>query len=120
MSYAADHASALADIRESGAAVSFSVRNPGVPDPLTGLSTGGGTSSVAGHGLQLPGNQERYRDLQLVSFMAITLLFAASTYGEKPAIGSTFDFMGSTWTVKAIDPFAPDGTPVIFTVIGGR
>jgi hypothetical protein len=120
MSYAADHLSALLDIRDAGAAVTFTVRNPGVPDPLTGLLTGGSSSSVAGQGLQLPGNQERYRDLELIGRDAITLLFAATTYGEKPAIGSTFTFGGDTWTVKAVDPFMPDGTALIMNVIGAR
>jgi hypothetical protein len=120
MSYTAVHARALLQVKRKGAPVTFTLSNAGVPNGLTGVPTGAASSSVAGHAVQTPGNPERYRALQLVETHAITLIFAPSTRPQMPALGATFTFGGVKWTVKAVDPVAPDGDGIVATVIGAR
>lgn len=105
MSYAQDHASALADITKAGAAVTFT--------PLTG-------SAVSGAAIQDMGSAREYADLGLVQRDTVTLWFAPSTYGERPGLTSTFTWGSGSFTVAYTEPVAPDGSAIIVKVIGSR
>lgn len=120
MTYVAEHASALDQITEAGAAVTFTKVVPGVYDPETDTWTDADDQSVSGSALRVKGDPETYKSLGLVEHEAPTLLFAPDTYGEVPALGATVPFGGETYTVKNVDPVAPDGTPIIVRVVVQR
>lgn len=116
MSYAVEHAGALADVTEAGAAVTFSKVSQGSYDPETDTATPS-TSTVAGSAVRVPGDPERYSRLNLVESKAVTLLFAPTTFGDTPALGATCSWGGETLTVRDVEPLAPDGNTIIATVV---
>lgn len=118
--YAADHAGALADLAEAGAAVTFALAVPGVYDPATDTTTAGTSASVAGQAIRLPGDARRYEALGLTEREAVTLLFAPTTYGANPAVGAAFTWGGETFTCASVDPLALDGTTLLATIVGRR
>ena len=115
MSYANDHAGALRDIQKAGVAVTFT-KETRVPDPLTGHSTVT-SSTIVGYAIRVVGRPKVYEALKLVESQAPTLLFAASTFGEKPDIGMTVEWGSETFTVKDVNPVAPDGNAIICRVV---
>ena len=118
MSYESTHAGALRDIRKAGVAVTFT-KATRTHDPLTGRSTVA-DSTVAGSAMRVVGRPKVYESLKLVESQAPTLLFAASTYGEKPDIGMTVSWESQTFTVKDVNPVAPDGNAIISRVVIAR
>jgi hypothetical protein len=94
MSYTADHASALADVRAAGAAISFV-----------------GATTVAGYAIPLlSGAPKRFAGRTLVETQGPALFFVATTYGERPAINALATWGGTEYAVKDELPFDPDGT----------
>jgi len=118
--YTADHAGALADIREAGAPVTFTFAVAGTHSPSTGTFTGGSTTSVDGDAIRMPGDVRRYAALGLTEREAITLLFAPTTFAANPEVGATFTFGGDTFTIATCDPLALDGDTMLVTVVGRR
>lgn len=116
-SYAADHASALADIKDAGAAITFTKRSAGTHDPITDTFSAPSLSSVAGHAIRTKGDAKRYESLKLTPTDAITLLFAPTTYGQRPALGATATWEGAPVVVRDTDPVAPDGSDIVCRVI---
>lgn len=116
-SYAPDHASALADIRAAGAAVTFTRTALGYDE-----TTGGNTpsaSTVAGYAVRIPGDPTRYQRLGLVMSTHPTLLVGATTFGSVPAPGDTVAWGGVTYTVRDVEPLEPNGSAIISTVVVG-
>lgn len=116
MSYATEHADALADVTAAGAAVTFSKTTQGSYDPETDTATAS-TSAVAGVAIRVPGDPNRYSALNLVETQAATLLFVPTTFGDTPELGSSVSFGGSTLTVRDVEPLALDGTTILATVV---
>jgi hypothetical protein len=108
--YAADAASARADIKDAGAAVAFT-RNSG--DPNYTITT------ITGYAIQARGLPDTYRLLSLVESSNPTLLFAADNYGDRPSVGDTIVWAGTTYTTKDTNLIAPDGVAIITRVIVG-
>ncbi len=117
MSYAPEHASALADVTAAGSAVTFTWRTPGVHDPATDTFTTAATVTVAGYALRVRGDPDRYRALSLVEAQAPTLLFTPTTYGALPALGASVTWGGTVYTVRDVAPLAPDGTAILARVV---
>jgi hypothetical protein len=113
--YATEHAGALADIQEAGAAITFT-KTVRTPDPTTGVASET-TSTVSGHALRVRGKPETYEALSLIESAAPTLLFAPTTYGDLPLRGSTCSWGGKHRTVKDVDPLEPDGTAILARVV---
>ena len=120
MSYESDHAGALADVAEAGAAVTFTLERAGLYDPATDTSTGATTTTVAGYAVQVEGDPERYRALGLVEGEAPTLLFVPSTFGALPPLGARVTWASASYTVRAVDPLRPDGNAILANVIVAR
>ena len=120
MTYADDHASALADLTEAGTAVTFTRTLPGTYDPSTDTWSGGSTTTVAGYAMRVKGNPLQYQALELIQSESPTLLFTPSTYGEMPALGSQVTWNSLAYTVRAVDPVSPDGTAIVARVIVSR
>lgn len=115
--YAAEHASALADLREAGARVTFSLSTPGTYNEATGAWSTPTDSSVAGYAIQDGGDPLAYERLTLIESEAPTLLFAPDTYGDRPSLGMSVTWAGELHTVRDVKPLSPDGTPILFWVI---
>lgn len=123
MSYAATHARAASKVANAGTAVTFSRIHAGTFAFATDQRTGDYTVTVAGSAVRVKGNPLQYQALGLSQAEAVTLLFAPTTYGELPELGSTATWDGATVTVKNVSPTAPDGTAILARVIvagGGR
>lgn len=122
MSYAPDHAGALADLSADGAAVTFTLSTAGTHDPDTGLFTAPATASaVTGAAVQIAADPKTYARLGLLESEAVSLLVATTTYGASIALGATFTWGGQTYTVRDVGyGAAPDGTPIVSTVVGAR
>jgi len=122
--YAAEHASALADLRAAGMPVTFSRRVPGVHAPATDTWTGPTATTITGAGIQKKGDPQRYLALGLVRASAVTLFAAPTDYGLRAYTsdfvvpGDTIEHNGVTLTVRDVDPNpAPDGIVIAATIV---
>lgn len=97
-------------VRFKGAAVTFTLANPGTHSPTTGRFATPSTSTVAGYAMRVHGDPERYRALELIESEAPTLEFVPTTAGEIPALGATVSWSSTTYTVKDVQPIAYNGT----------
>lgn len=120
MTYAPDHAGALADVKAAGAAVTFTFRNPGTYDEATGLFTSAGTSSVAGYAVRVRGNPKTYDRLSLKQSEAPTLLFTPNTYGALPQMDHVVTWNSIVYTVRDVEPVAPDGSAILAKIVVAR
>lgn len=101
MSYTAEHADALADLRESGASVTFT-RRTATHDAATDLMTSPTTSSVAGYAIQVATRREEedtFRANSTLLDRARMLFFAPTTIGEVPRPGDTCTWGSVVYTV---------------------
>ena len=120
MGYEAEHAGALADIADAGAAVTFTDEVEGTYDAAADEWTSPSTTTVAGYAIHTRGNPEVYRDLGLIEAEAPTLLFAATTFGEMPGLGHIVTWASDVYTVKQVQPLMPDGTVITTRVVIGK
>ena len=114
-SYAADHASALADIRDAGAAVTFT-RATTAYDEATGLATPTVTT-VAGFAMRVPGDPVRYAAGGWSLATMPSLLFAASTFGALPVAGDTVEWGSVVFTVKSVEPLDLNAAGAILSTV---
>lgn len=117
--YSSDHAGALVEVKEAGAAVAFTVQQS-TYDPETDTHTSVTTSSVKGYAMQVDGTPKEYERLGLTEMEAPTLLFVANRYGDTPELNAVGEWGGVRHTVKSVRPFAPDGTAILSYVIVQR
>ena len=120
MAYTSENADALADVRDAGAAVTFTLGSPGTYDAAADQWTSPSTTTVAGHAIHTRGNPETYRDLGLVEAEAPTLLFVPTTFGEVPDLGYRVTWASVVYTVKQVQPLMPDGTVIMARVVVGK
>ena len=81
------------------------------------------SSTVTGSAIQVRGDPQRYAALGLVLTTMPTLFWAPTTYGEVPLPGDTVvwpETGGSTYTVRDVDPIAPDGVVIAARVVIGK
>jgi hypothetical protein len=117
--YAATATRTLATIKKKGAPVVFDgAGTPATYDPLTDLWSGGSPAQATGSAVQVPGDPDQFRALSLVLVNPVTLLVAASGLAIVPVPGNTFTWAGTKYTVRHSEPVAPDGVPILHTVIG--
>jgi hypothetical protein len=100
-----------------GAAVVFSKTTPGTYNETTDTTTAPVTVSVAGHAMQIDGDPELYKNLELIESENPTLLFKPDTVGQMPALGSTVLWGAQTFTVRNINKLAMDGTPTAARIV---
>lgn len=115
MAYTDTHARALALVTKKGAAVTFT-RVTRTYTASTDTSTIS-TSTVAGYAVRIPGNPKVYEALKLIPETAPTLLFAPSTYDGLPDVGDTVSWDSTTYTVRSVQPIAPDGNNLLARVV---
>jgi hypothetical protein len=124
--YATEIAETLADLEEDGGPIVFTAKSAGRDyNEDTGLWVEGADVVARSFALQLEDDPAMFAALGLTLRSPITLMVAAGglafapapLYGTVPVRGN---FAGVDFAVKACEPFAPDGTPIYFTVIGDR
>jgi len=117
MSFAAQHASAYAQIAGKGAAVTFAkTTSAATYDPIADSGDPVSTS-VPGVAMQVKGNPMVYSALGLTEEDAVTLLFAATTYGDAPSLGAVATWAGVARTVRSLAPVGPDGVWIVGRVV---
>ena len=117
MDYVAKHSSALAKVRDAGVLVSFDTVTPGVYDPTTDTQDPPVRSSVEGYAVEIPGDPEEYKALELIPAHPITLMFVPNVLGETPVIGSTITWAGELRTVNQQFPIRPAELTIASRVI---
>jgi hypothetical protein len=120
MSYAADHASAKADVRAAGAPITFVRSMPGAEQP-DGTFIGPASDAVLAYATEMEeGDAAEYARLGLTQSEAPTLFVVCDAYGDAPVVGARALWGGTTWTVKAVQAYRPDGVPLTSTVVIAR
>lgn len=117
--YAAEAAGAYADVKDAGAAVTFTRTVPGTYDASTDTFTAPSTSTITGYALQVAGDPDVYRALSLVESSCPTLLFAPLPIDGTPKVGDTVVWGGTTFTARAVKVLAPDTTTILARVVAG-
>jgi hypothetical protein len=84
------------------------------------------TSTITGSAVLVKGDPLRYQALGLVESAAPTLLFSPASYGLKAFTdqfvqpGDTVDWLGTTYTVRDVQPTAPDGYVIVARLVVSR
>lgn len=118
-SYATDHAEALADVAEDGAAISFTLATDTV-DESTGVHSSPATATVAGQAIESDEAFEEFRSMGLTHTKSIALFFVPTTIGTMPTAGYGATWGGENVTVERVKPFAPNGTAIMASVLVTR
>lgn len=115
--YAAEMESAARDIAEAGAPVTF--KRPASAYNSTTGGFSGGPTTASSDALRVKGDASR-RKPGLILNQPITLLVAALNLGDFVPTGEidSMTFGGTTYAVKDVDPFAPDGTAITYRITG--
>lgn len=74
-------------------------------------------TTITGSAIRVRGLPQTMRALGLIDSEAPTLFFTPTTYGDRPAPGDTVVWELLTWTVKDVDPIAPDGITIAARVV---
>lgn len=112
---------ALDTITEKGGTITFSRGQTGaVYDPLTDSWSGGSDTPATGKAVQLANNPQKFIALSLTIENAITLLVAASGLSITPVPGDVFGWSGVFYAAKSVESTAPDGVPILYTIVGAK
>ena len=74
-------------------------------------------STLTGLCTQTPGRPKRYAELGLVESDAPTLFFVPDTYGDVPEPGDFVEWVNENYTVRDVEPVAPDGVVICARLI---
>jgi hypothetical protein len=109
----------LAAIARKGADVSFAtVAGTPVYDPITDTWSGGSAATATGKAVQTTNDLQQLVALSLVTETTVTLLVAARGLTITPDRGEHFTWAGVDYTIKQVEKIAPDGTPILYRVVG--
>ena len=97
--------------------MTFSLELEGTYDALTDAFSSPSIVTVEGHAVAIPGDPEKYDELELVSTEAVTLIFVPNTFGEQPKLGSTLEWNGEEKTIADTTPIRPTGQLVAAQVV---
>lgn len=82
-------------------------------------------TTITGNAIQVRGDPRRYKALNLVLTTMPTLFFSPTTYTARAGTdefiqpGDTVVWATKTYTVKDVDPIAPDGVVIAARVVIG-
>ncbi len=117
--YAPEAESALLMITEAGGIVSFpGTATSAVYDGATDTWSGSPSSDATGRAVQIDSDPDRFRALGLTLANSVTLLIAALNLSVTPRPGMYITWAGITYSIKDVEAVAPDGVPIMYTVIG--
>lgn len=118
--FAADHADALATVQEDGVAVGFMGEEPGALNEGTGEFGPSVLTTMPGFAIRKQGDPEQYQALELDPNDSPTLFWVPTTYGDTPKLGMRCLFSGGSYSVRSVEPLAPDGVTIAANVIIAR
>lgn len=107
--YASEAQDALDMITEFGAPVVF------VADAWKGGTI---AADVTGQAVEIEGDPDTLQTLNLIQRNPVTLIVAAQGLGLTVTPGLSFRWADKPYTVQLATPLAPDGTPIVWTVVG--
>lgn len=117
--YDAIAARAAGTIAEKGADVSFpGTATGGTYDWQTDTFTGPGSADATGKAVQVEGDPDRFAALGLKLVNPVSLMIAAHGLTVTPVPGMPIVWAGKSYTLKDVEPVAPDGTPIIYVATG--
>ena len=117
--YATEIASAAVDIAAAGTAVTFSRNSPTV-DPTTGEPNGAGPLTASTVAIGVKSNWQKFAALGLTLNFPQTIKAAASGMAFAPQPGDSFVWGGFLYAVVNVETLEPDGTAILFTIVGNR
>lgn len=121
MSYASNHAAALASVRQRGTSLVFTGSGfPGENSDGTPAGAGAQTTVLAYGVEDVGGSPEEYARLGLIPGEAPRLFVVCDVYGDTPPIDGLCVWAGRTWQVRSVQPFRPDGLTIYAYVILSR
>jgi hypothetical protein len=103
--------------------VTFTRHAAGTYDAAAGTWSGAGTTTITGSAIQVRGNVQRYAALGLVLSTMPTLLFTPTLYGLRAGTaefvlpGDVVEWATRTYTVRDVDPVAPDGVVIVARIV---
>lgn len=107
-------------IQSKGVAITFTLTTPGTIDATLDTAGTPSTATVAGYWLEIAGDYESYRALELIVEHSKTGHFAPTTAGEVPALGARCTIGSTEYVVRGVRPIAPAGTATRAMVIVSR
>lgn len=110
--YSRLHARTLRKMRKRGARAVFTSLANSLYNPVTDRFGSGPGPRVEGYAVEVPGDLTEYAELGLIQSEPVTLMFAPTTYGETPALGTVVTWAGKGRTLRAIRPIRPAGVLV--------
>lgn len=121
MSYATEHAGALADVQAAGAALSFESTSLGTESSTGQFANAPVVTTMLAYGTEDAGDPKEYEQLGLTPLEAPRLFVVCVNYGDIPPLNSKVSFgPGAAFTVRSVKPYRPDGVAVFSYVILAR
>jgi hypothetical protein len=108
----------LAQITRKGATVTFPTNTGGVYDPATDSWSGGTAGTATGRGVQIANDLTQLQALGIVNKTTITLLVAARGLTATPEREEPMSWAGVTYSIADVQTTAPDGTPLLYQIVG--
>jgi hypothetical protein len=102
------------------AAIVFTKETPATVDAATNRPGAPASRTVRGNAVEEDADPKRYADLNLHANEFRTVFFIPDTPGELPALDSECTWGGRPWTLRAVDPLAPNGTPLGASLVLSR
>jgi hypothetical protein len=107
MDYTLKHSQALKKLAAKGAPVIFSISTPGTYVEATDEYTDPVFEEIAGQAVEIPGDPEEYKSMELLGTEAVTLFFVPTVFGATPKLHMSVDWAGALRTVSQIFPIRP-------------
>lgn len=107
-------------LRRKGAPAVFSITTPGAYDEATDRTSAPVTVTVPGKVMEIDGDPDLYKALELIETDSPTLLFTPDTIGQVPALGSTVPWRGETFTVRNLKRLAMAGVTTAARIVVTR
>lgn len=109
---------ALATIARKGSDVGFGTGTGGIYDPLTDTWSGGTIGSAVGKAVQIDNDLAQLQALDLITRTTVTLLVAAKALTVVPDREMPMTWASVVYRVADVQTIAPDGTPLLYQVLG--
>ncbi len=114
--YMSDHIDAVNELTEAGDAIVF-VKKSRLPDAADPSLTRIARTTVGGVAIEKRGDPKEYEQLKLVEKDLVTLVFAATNYGDTVPLGANVNWNSRGYRVVSVRNVAPDGVPIISNVV---
>lgn len=113
--YSAEMAGAMEMLADAGAPIVFTRQANSGYDPVTDTYATEGPELSESMAVRVPPESEAYADTRQPR-AAAQFIVAALGMAFPPEPGMKAEFAGDQWDVVSVEPLAPAGDPIIFTV----